>query len=210
MDELWKSVDTSPPWTPRWVNAPNQPAFANGITSTPAKLVIEGDVLYFKQRSMMGGPIFILLLVVGVVVFSFFKNATNQPIFFVAAAGGALVSCVFFALALANDRLGDYLIVDTTTQRLTLPRQQMEFEFSEVECFQWICGPPTGQSDSATKPELYLLVKANDHPIRYTIKQYPDRKSVRQAVRFSGLLLEELQLGLSRGSRHQDANTVRA
>jgi hypothetical protein len=124
-----------------------------------------------------------------------------------AGIGGPIVGTLTFTLIYAlmsfHKRLGDYLVIDRAARTVGLPRLKKSFSFSDVVGFQWI----RGCSKHDIEVDLNLLASESGEVVRYHVMGRPSRQLVEQVLCFSGIPLDEIDLGW-RGSRDADRDTA--
>lgn len=203
-------IDVTSTWKPTWINA----ADGNQLRSygtRDAKLEIGNDTL--QVTIQRGTSRFVLVFAVmflpifGALIFYFVPNQQERIAFVcLSIFCGLATFTVIYALMRYHENLGDYLEVNRSLKTIRLPRQNLEFPFSQVVGFQWICGP-TKNDGTINNVDLNLLIRESDVTMRYHIMGNPPRKMVEEIVRFSGIGLDEINVGW-RGDRNRDANST--
>jgi hypothetical protein len=206
--DLWRRVDPFSVYRPSWRNTASVSGF-RWYTGGAAILTVEGEVLRLRVR----WPRLFIVVFAGLFLPAFAAIAwfmiPDPALRWLFTIGGtfvgALTFCFIYALQSYHQGLGDYLVVDGTTKTVRLPRVKKEFCFSHVAGFQWIRGRT--KSFVNVEVDLNLLVSESGDVVRYHVMGNPSRRMIEQVLCFSGLSLEEIDLG-RRGFRDADIDTL--
>ncbi len=211
VSELWRVVDTTLPWKPTWING-SDPKVLRLYGACDAKLVLEGDVLRFTlQRAgswfvLIFGALF-LPFMVGLTLFSGHDLQLRILFALLSLLVGGATFGLLYAVCRYHERLGDYLAINRSLETIRLPRQNLEFPFSQVVGFQWVCGPVEDVEEIRYDVNLNVLVRQSDSIIRYNVMGDPSRIMVEEMLLFSGMSLDEYQLERL-GDIYRDANST--
>src|SRR5262249_29405789 len=118
---------------------------------------------------------------------------------------GAITFGIIYGLLSYHEGLGDYLVIDRAAEVINLPRLKKEFSFAQIVGFQWIRGRTRHYVE--VDVDLNLLVSEPGGVVRYHVMGNPSRRMFEQVLCFSGLSLEEIDLGW-RGYRDTDKATA--
>ena len=192
----------------------NAPGFQTGmrVYGGDERLHIEGDVLRLSvQRAtrfvLWFGALFIPAFTA--IGWIFVDDPTFRVIFgLLGPFAGIFTFGLIYALLRHHEQLGDYIVIDRGAGIVRLPRLKVEVPLAQVLHFQLIRGRSKSNNDVDT--DLNLLVRHADDgaggeplPLRYHIMGQPRRRTLEQLAAFTGLTVEELDLGW-RGYRDAD------
>lgn len=203
LGELWRRVDLPRDERPTWRNTPSITGFRS--YTNDAVLRVSGDVLRLDVARWLRRfvVVFAALFLPTFGAIAWF-TIPRPPDRFLFAIGGPIIGAVVFAIMFGictyHGGLGAYLIIDRAAKTIHLPRLKKEFSFSHV-AFQWIRGRTKSNPD--VEVDLNLLVSESGDVFRYHVMGSPSRRIIEQVVCFSGLPLEEIDLG-RRGNRDVD------
>ena len=207
LDGLWRRVDGYGAARPAWRDAANAPPFRS-YGGGDARLGVDGDVLRLALRGV-GSKGVLVFACVFVPAFTaaawlLIPDPKVRVIFGVLGPfAGLCTFALIYALLRWHESLGDYLVVDRAARVVRLPRLKAEFPFAQVVAFQWIRGRSRHDGDVHT--DLNLLVAEPAGLTRYHVMGDPRRRQIEQVVRFSGIPVDESNLGW-RGYRDADIN----
>jgi hypothetical protein len=209
LGDLWRRVEPSSVELPFWRNTPSVSGFRS-YSGGDALLQIDGDTLRLGIRwPRRFVVVFACLFLPTFAAIAWFMIPENGPRLFFTIGGpiaGAITFALIYALGDYHERLGEYLVIDRATKTIRLPRVKKEFPFSEV-AFQWIRGRTRQSLDFEVEVDLNLLVSESGEVLRYHVMGNPPRRVIEQVICFSGLPLEEIDLGW-RGDRDAERNTA--
>ena len=194
---------------PYWRNAPHDPMIRD-YSYNAAILRMDGDVMRLTVPrapwTFLIGFACLFLPSFVFVAWYFIPEPTIRLFFMIA---GPLAAVFAFALIYwmqsYHEGLGDFLVIDRASRTMELPRSKERFPFAQVVCFQWIRGRT--QLNMDTEVDLNLLVRDSGEIIRYHVMGNPSRRLVEQVISFSGIAIEEIDLG---GRGHRDADIANA
>jgi hypothetical protein len=206
LGDLWQRVEPSSVELPFWRNTSSVSGFRS-YGGGDAVLQINGDLLRLTIRWPRRFVVaFVCLFLPTFAAIAWFMIPENGPRLFFTIDGpfaGAITFAMIYALGDYHERLGEYLVIDRASNTIRLPRVKKEFPFSGA-AFQWIRGRTRQFMD--VEVDLNLLVSESGEVLRYHVMGNPSRRMIEQVICFSGLPLEEIDLGW-RGFRDADTDT---
>ncbi len=191
-----------------WRDSPSITGFRS-YSGGDAVLRTEGDVLKMSVRSFRPFLVVFACLFLPAFAVAAWFMISEPGLRLALTIGGPIVGAITFAMVYAllsyHEGLGKYLIIDRAAKIVSLPRLKKEFSFAQVVGFQWIRGRTRQYAD--VEVDLNLLVSEFGEVVRYHVMGNPSRRMVEQVLCFSGLSLEEIDLGW-RGDRDTDKATA--
>lgn len=179
-ENLWRNVDTSPPWRPNWSDR----RFHEVGRSYPTLYKVTQSDGNVRICSVDVFPTFLvlmgLLLALGTAAISFFiAHSTNKTLLLVLFLFSVTAGSI--AAILIRRYVGvpkDYLLVDRGMGTMTLPRYSLTVPLDSLIGFQWIEGRGKLSffgGDTVNAADFNLLVISGTEILRFHILAMPRR-----------------------------------